>query len=274
MRGTIAIRTTVLLALISTAACNAGGGSDTIARAGDFRLEVQAVADLLAPATTIPVDSSVVEAVADFWIDYSLLAWMLNEEGEMDAVDLSALIDQQQSRLLVGRLRDMVIQVDTTITDEELREIYEERRPEDQVRSRHILFSIPPEATPAQRDSVRALAAQVRDRARAGENFATLAQTYSEDPGSAGNGGDLGFYRRGMMVPAFDSASFAMEVGEVSDLIESCGMRLMPIRPRCRPMRCTGPCSLASWDRLPGSGLRCAMQGWSRRLPRCSPARC
>jgi hypothetical protein len=236
MRGTTTKRTSVLLALLVAVGCERGLGSDTVARAGDFRLEVEPVAQLLAPAEGIPVDSSVVQAVADFWIDYTLLAWMLNAEGEMEAVDLSTLIEQQRSRMLVGRLRDQVIQVDTAITEEELQEIYELERPADQVRARHILLSYPENATPAQQDSVRTLANQLLERARGGESFATLAEEFSQDPGSAVNGGDLGFYGRGMMVPAFDSASFALEIGDVSDIVETeYGLHIIRVEERVSP---------------------------------------
>ena len=236
MRGMNAIRKTALLAILAAAGCDAGLGGDAIARAGDFRLQVEPVAQLLAPAEGIPVDSSVVQAVADFWIDYTLLAWMLNEEGEMDAVDLSTLIDQQRSRMVVGRLRDTVIQVDTSITDEELREIFEETRPADQVRARHVLLGFPENATPAQQDSVRNLAGQIRDRARAGENFATLAGEYSQDPGSGANGGDLGFFPRGTMVPPFDSVAFALEIGQVSDVVETdFGLHVIRVEERNSP---------------------------------------
>jgi len=232
----IAFRTSALLALVVAAGCEGGMGGDTVARAGDFRLGVEPVAELLAPAEGIPVDSSVVQAVADFWIDYSLLAWMLNEEGEMDAVDLSTLIEQQRSRMVVGRLRDTVIQVDTSITDEELREIFEETRPADQVRARHVLLYFPENPTPAQQDSVRSLALQISDRAKAGENFATLAETYSSDLGTSGNGGDLGFFPRGAMVAPFDSAAFALGIGEVSGVVETdFGLHVIRVEERNSP---------------------------------------
>jgi peptidyl-prolyl cis-trans isomerase SurA len=59
------------------------------------------------------------------------------------------------------------------------------------------------------------------DRVRAGEDFAELARTNSEDPGSAPYGGDLGFFGRGMMVPEVEEASYRLPPGQVSDVIES-----------------------------------------------------
>lgn len=62
----------------------------------------------------------------------------------------------------------------------------------------------------------------LRDRAMKGESFSTLASLYSEDPGSAENGGELGFVNRGELDPEFEAAAFALKTpGEISPVIES-----------------------------------------------------
>lgn len=66
-----------------------------------------------------------------------------------------------------------------------------------------------------------ALAEELRGRALKGEDFAALAQEYSDDRGSAAQGGSLGKFRREQMVPEFSSAAFALEVGDVSAVVES-----------------------------------------------------
>jgi len=58
-------------------------------------------------------------------------------------------------------------------------------------------------------------------RVRAGEDFATLAKEFSEDPGSRAQGGDLGWFSRGEMVKEFEDAAFALKEGEVSGVVES-----------------------------------------------------
>ncbi|MBI4521334.1 MAG: peptidylprolyl isomerase [Gemmatimonadetes bacterium] len=67
----------------------------------------------------------------------------------------------------------------------------------------------------------RATAQEVLDQVRAGEDFAALARRYSEDPGSRAQGGDLGWFQRGRMVPAFEEAAFSLRPGEVSGVIET-----------------------------------------------------
>lgn len=66
-----------------------------------------------------------------------------------------------------------------------------------------------------------ALANELRERILAGEDFAALAQAYSDDTGSGANGGDLGWFGRGMMVPTFEEAAFSLPVGEISEPVKT-----------------------------------------------------
>jgi parvulin-like peptidyl-prolyl isomerase len=67
----------------------------------------------------------------------------------------------------------------------------------------------------------RAKAEDVLKRVKAGEDFAKLAKEFSTDPGSKEKGGDLGWFGHGQMVPEFEKAAFAMQPGQVSDIVES-----------------------------------------------------
>lgn len=90
-----------------------------------------------------------------------------------------------------------------------------------QVRSRHVLIKLEPNADDKAKKNALDKAESVRKKALAGKNFAALAEKYSEDKGTAEKGGDLGFNPRGRMVKSFDDAQFAMEVGDVSEVVES-----------------------------------------------------
>lgn len=75
--------------------------------------------------------------------------------------------------------------------------------------------------TREQKDKLIAQLQELKARAEKGEDFATLATIYSEDVGSAKNGGDLGFAKRGAMVPEFEGAALGLKPGEMSNIIES-----------------------------------------------------
>lgn len=90
-----------------------------------------------------------------------------------------------------------------------------------QVHASHILFTVDANAPEAEKAKVKETATGVLTRARAGEDFATLAKTYSQDPGTVQKGGDLGFFPRGRMVKEFEQAAFNMSAGSISDLVES-----------------------------------------------------
>lgn len=194
---------------------------DVVAQAGDFRLGVEDAARMIVDEGDIPPERQVLQALSDFWADYVLLAWVANHEGELDRLDLTPLVRQQTEQELVMRLRDQVIETDPQISDEEVRTFFEEERPGDEVRARHILLLYPDQPTTGQLDSIRELAEDLRDRARGGADFENLAREYSQDPGSAARGGDLGYFGRGTMVPPFDEAAFALEPGETSDVVET-----------------------------------------------------
>jgi len=92
--------------------------------------------------------------------------------------------------------------------------------PGSQVRARHILFKFPADASPAARDSLRRRAEQVLAQATGGADFAGLARQHSDDT-SKEQGGDLGFFGKGQMVPSFEEAAFALQPGQLSRVVES-----------------------------------------------------
>ena len=120
-------------------------------------------------------------------------------------------------RVSASRLADRV-----EITEDALRRYYEEHSEryivDEQRKSSHILIALPEgESLENSAEALEKFNA-VKDKLAAGEDFAELARQYSDDPGSASAGGDLGQVSRGMMVKPFETALFAMgEAGEISE---------------------------------------------------------
>jgi peptidyl-prolyl cis-trans isomerase C len=91
---------------------------------------------------------------------------------------------------------------------------------EEQVRARHILIKVPPEASPADDAKLKSKADGALSRAKQGEDFAALATELSDD-GSRESGGDLGFFPRGRMVPAFEEVAFTLQPGQTSEIVRT-----------------------------------------------------
>jgi peptidyl-prolyl cis-trans isomerase C len=110
----------------------------------------------------------------------------------------------------------------TEATDADVRDFYD-KNPDrfkrgETVRASHILLRVDPAADDATKKETRAKIDAILKRAKGGEDFALLAQQNSQD-GSAPQGGDLGYFPREKMVPAFADAAFALKTGEVSDVV-------------------------------------------------------
>lgn len=112
------------------------------------------------------------------------------------------------------------IPVDQAKIEEFYRDNIETYKEPEQRRARHILFKAGEEETAEVHAEKAKKAEEVLERARKGADFAALAREYSDDP-SKGNGGDLGFFARGRMVPEFEDAVFAMTPGTVSDVVKT-----------------------------------------------------
>jgi peptidyl-prolyl cis-trans isomerase D len=89
-----------------------------------------------------------------------------------------------------------------------------------EIRARHILFKLDPNAPEEEVEKVREKASAVLEKARRGDDFAALAKKYSEGP-SAQKGGDLGYFGKGRMVKPFEEAAFKMKKGEISELVRT-----------------------------------------------------
>jgi peptidyl-prolyl cis-trans isomerase C len=130
-----------------------------------------------------------------------------------------------RNNLIVKEVVDRRRSEVSTITDEEVRAYYdthpEEFGPKPQAHAQHILIRTNPAMTEEEKATARDRAESLSAQARQGADFAALAAEHSEDPSAAQNRGDLGWFPAGTMVPPFEQAAFAMEPGQVSDVVET-----------------------------------------------------
>jgi len=218
-------------------ACQTSNDDPLVAQAENYAFTVSEAVSLLAAAPDLPNESRVVTALGELWVDYVLLAEASRRDSTMAEVDVEPLVRQQVERRQILALRDSVVQADTAIAEDELRTLYEEEAPGVVVHARHILLAYPESGDPAQLDSLRALAADLRERiVSGGASFEELAGEYSQDPGTAANGGDLGQIQRGQSMPQLETALFSLEPGGVSEVVESpYGLHLLRVDERIEP---------------------------------------
>ncbi len=112
------------------------------------------------------------------------------------------------------------------VTDEEAKKFYDENAAEfeqpETVRASHILFMVPEGAGEDVMKEKEAAAKSAAEEAKKdGADFTELAKKLSEEPGASESGGDLNFFTKDQMVPAFADAAFSMEPGEISDPVKS-----------------------------------------------------
>lgn len=109
--------------------------------------------------------------------------------------------------------------------DQQIAGFYEENKGRYQTaesrRARHILVAVNESATDEEREERLELAKELLERLGSGEDFAELAEQYSDDPGSKGSGGDLGVIARGQMVAPFEDAVYGMAEGDIEGPVET-----------------------------------------------------
>jgi peptidyl-prolyl cis-trans isomerase D len=121
------------------------------------------------------------------------------------------------------------------VSDQEIQAYYQAHQTEFQVpeqsRSRHILIKFPGGAAKTDAEA-KAKADSLLKQIQSGGDFAALAKANSEDPGSGAQGGELGFARRGTMVPEFDNAIFTQKIGDTTEVKTQFGYHIIQVEER------------------------------------------
>ncbi|MDK9717677.1 MAG: peptidylprolyl isomerase [Trichlorobacter sp.] len=144
----------------------------------------------------------------------------LQEQG-LNEKDLRELI---QRNVVIENHIEQVVVPKQVVTDAEVKEFYD-KNPEtftqpEQVRASHILITLDAKATDADKKKAKEKIEGLLKQAKAGADFAKLAQENSGCPSSK-QGGDLGYFGKGQMVKPFEETAFSMKPGEVSGVVET-----------------------------------------------------
>lgn len=154
-----------------------------------------------------------------------------DEQIKKSAEDLGIsddfLKEQAKLSLLIQKSQEKFYS-EEKVSDSEMKKYYDEHIDEykkDEVEASHILIKTTDDQNKplpeAEQKKAKEKAEKVLKEVKAGGDFAELAKKYSQDPGSAEQGGSLGTFGKGMMVKEFEDAAFGMEPGQVSNLVKT-----------------------------------------------------
>lgn len=150
-------------------------------------------------------------SLLEFLIDNQLFA----DAAAADKLDQSPDFAERLAYLKRRALRELYFDkvIKAAVADADARKIYDEQvkqlKPEEEVQARHILVDTEEKAK------------ELEAKLKAGGDFAALAKEFSKDPGSKDDGGNLGYFGKGQMVPQFEEAVFKLQKGEVSGPIKT-----------------------------------------------------
>ncbi len=137
-------------------------------------------------------------------------------KGQLEMITNNFLAFQYLQKEVISKIK---------VTEKEAKAYYDKNpdlfKSPEQIKARHILIQVPKEAPEEEKKKLKEKADDVLKKVKAGEDFAKLAADFSDDTGTKSKGGELGFFSKGSMVPAFEQAAFALKPGEVSEVVET-----------------------------------------------------
>lgn len=141
-----------------------------------------------------------------------------------DGLTFESYRKEIERQLLRTKMVSWAVKVEPPKGDKELREFYQKNvdryRTEEMFRPGHILFYVPKDASSQEVETIRKKCEGILERIKKGEDFGQMALLYSDD-GSAKDRGDMGFFKRGELLPILEREILKLEVGQVSRIIRT-----------------------------------------------------
>ena len=151
-----------------------------------------------------------------------------DEQGYQTALDQQGFTEEEfetelRRQMVIEELIRSQVYDQVAVSEQEMRTFYDDNpqyfQQDDQVAARHIIFTTEG-VEESERAALQEELEEIRQEIEDGADFGEMAREHSQGP-SAPNGGDLGTFGRGQMVPEFEQAAFELEVGELSQVIET-----------------------------------------------------
>ncbi|NIM99968.1 MAG: hypothetical protein GTO24_18405, partial [candidate division Zixibacteria bacterium] len=190
----------------------------------DRLLLIAAQQDTTIEVTAKEVDQAVDGQLAKVKSEFSEEEFeaQLQAEGLTESELRKKYREQMKNQMMIDRLVSFRLSKVSVSTREvkDFYQTYKDSIPDqpEAVKLSHILLEITPSQSTL--DSLKSRAGRILKQAKNGKDFAQLAASYSDDP-TAKEGGNLGFFRHGDMIPRFEEVAFALEPGEISDIVET-----------------------------------------------------
>jgi peptidyl-prolyl cis-trans isomerase SurA len=141
-----------------------------------------------------------------------------------EGLDLEAFKKQIEKKIQRMKLVNSAIKLESNPGEKELRDFYQKNidryRGTEYYRPSHILFHVPKGTTPKEVREIRKKCQKVLEKIKGGEDFGEMAVLFSEDP-SAKDRGDLGYFKKGELLPAFEKEALRLQIGEVSGIVRT-----------------------------------------------------
>lgn len=155
-------------------------------------------------------DEEVYAVIDTMTLQSQITREQLEQQLAENNLTLDDMVDEYRKQLVITKLLNETVYSNIKVSSEEITSYYNENMDLfEQVRASHILVNSSDEAS------------RLLDMVRRGADFSDLAKTYSIDTFSAPQGGDLGYFTRNRMVKEFADAAFVLDVGEVSDVVQT-----------------------------------------------------
>jgi peptidyl-prolyl cis-trans isomerase C len=185
-----------------------------------YRLMIQEAKARKIAVSDADVDAQVAQIRAQFPSEAQFQQALTAQKTTLEAVRNDTREGMSADKLVESEIASKVAVKPEAVTD-----FYQKNQDKFQqgprVRASHILIGIPQNADAAAKQQAKSKAEALLKDLKSGKDFAATAKANSQDPGSAPNGGDLGFFEQGQMVPPFEQAAFALKAGEMSEVVET-----------------------------------------------------